>query len=167
MVIGGLVAGEVAVAQRAADKPMPSTASSTMAMPMTPKAVMDDIQSTIGFVPQFFRAVSDTQLPSFWAAMKTFQMNPNTALDARTKELIGLAVASQIPCDYCVEFHTAVARHAGASDQQIKEAIGMASMTRMASTVINGNQVDKAQFKKDVQRLVSSEQKKPATSARR
>ena len=28
--------------------------------------------------------------------------NPKGALDAKTKELIGLAVAAQIPCTYCV-----------------------------------------------------------------
>jgi alkylhydroperoxidase/carboxymuconolactone decarboxylase family protein YurZ len=28
--------------------------------------------------------------------------NPKGALDGKTKELIALAVAAQIPCDYCI-----------------------------------------------------------------
>ena len=30
------------------------------------------------------------------------EINPNGALDGETKELIGLAVAAQIPCEYCI-----------------------------------------------------------------
>ena len=81
-------------------------------------------------------------------------MNPATKLDGKTKELIGLAVAAQIPCEYCVYFHTEAARLNGASDDEIKEAVGMAGVTRMGSTILNGTQTDKAQFKKDIQRIV-------------
>jgi len=172
MVIGGLVAGELAVAEQGPQRqrsPAAGKTSTTMPTPMTMTAqdTLKDIEATVGFVPQFFRTVADTQLPSFWTSFKTFQMNPDTALDAKTKELIGLAVASQIPCDYCIEFHTAVARKNGATEQQIREAVGMAAMTRMASTVINGNQVDKVQFSKDLQRMAGDAPKKPAAAARR
>ena len=40
----------------------------------------------------------------------------------KTKQLIGLAVAAQIPCAYCVYAHTKFAKAAGATDAQIKEA---------------------------------------------
>jgi AhpD family alkylhydroperoxidase len=49
--------------------------------------------------------------------------NPKGAMDGKTKELIGLAVAAQIPCDYCVYGHTIGTKHAGATDEQIKKAI--------------------------------------------
>ena len=48
--------------------------------------------------------------------MKTLQLNPNTALPGRTKELIGLAVAAQIPCHYCIVAHTEFAKLNGASE---------------------------------------------------
>jgi AhpD family alkylhydroperoxidase len=76
--------------------------------------------------------------------------NPNGALDAKTKELIGLAVAAQIPCTYCVYYHTQAARHAGATDAQIKEAVAAAAETRKWSTVLNGNEYDMGEFKKQV-----------------
>ena len=165
-VIAGLVVGQLVDAQPAPTKPA-QPAAPAQAMPQTPDAVFKDIEATVGFVPQFFRAVSDSQLPSFWDSFKTFQMNPNTALDGKTKELIGLAVSAQIPCTYCIYFHTEAAKANGASDQQIREAIGMAAMTRMASTVINGGQVNDAQFKKDVQRMMKEASKKPPTAASR
>ena len=86
------------------------------------------------------------------AAWQEYQAvsNPNGALDAKTKELIGLGVAAQIPCTYCVYYHTQAARHAGATDAQIKEAVASAAETRKWSTVLNGNGYDMAEFKKQV-----------------
>ena len=89
--------------------------------------------------PQFMKDISPQQSVS--AAWQEFQavFNPNGALDAKTKELIGLAVAAQIPCAYCVYAHTQGARQAGATDAQIKEAIGAAALVRKWSTELNGN----------------------------
>jgi AhpD family alkylhydroperoxidase len=161
----GLAPAHLASAQKAqpsappAGAPQPSTTPGAQpktptAMMPTAKQVLDDVNQTFGFVPQFIRAFPDALLPGFWASLKGLQMNPNTSLDGKTKELIGLAVASQIPCEFCVYFHTAAARGNGATDQEIKEAIGMAAVTRFASTQLNGAQLDKAQFKKDADRIM-------------
>jgi AhpD family alkylhydroperoxidase len=115
---------------------------------------LTEVQKTFGFVPEFVKGVPDALLPGFWAGITGLEMNEGTKLDGKTKELIGLAVAAQVPCEYCVYFHTEAAKLNGATDQEIKEAIGMASLTRMGSTILNGNQTDKAQFKKDIQRIV-------------
>jgi AhpD family alkylhydroperoxidase len=116
-------------------------------------ATYQDIQATLGFVPQFMRAIPRTYVASFWEGMKNFEMSPSTKLDLKTKELIGLAVASQIPCDYCIQFHTENARKNGATDQEIQEAVGMAAMTRSGSTLLNGLRVDKNQFRRDMSRM--------------
>jgi len=113
-----------------------------------------EIQKTFGFVPDFVKSMPAALLPGFWASVTGLEMNPATKLESKTKELIGLAVAAQIPCEYCVYFHTEAAKLDGATDEEIKEAIGMAGLTRMGSTIFNGNQIDKAQFKKDVQRIL-------------
>ena len=57
-------------------------------------------------MPSFFKAFPEVGIAGAWAEFKSVQLNPDTALDGKTKELIGLAVASQIPCEYCVYFHT-------------------------------------------------------------
>jgi AhpD family alkylhydroperoxidase len=51
--------------------------------------------------------------------MKTLQLNPGTALSGKVKELIGLAVAAQVPCRYCTYAHTEFARLDGASEREI------------------------------------------------
>ena len=100
--------------------------------------------------PQFMKDTFPEQgLSAAWQEYQAIG-NPNGALDAKTKELIGLAVAAQIPCTYCVYYHTQAARHAGATDAQIKEAVAAAAETRKWSTVLNGNNYDMAEFKKQV-----------------
>ena len=106
-----------------------------------------DIQATLGSVPDMFKALPDVAVAGAWAEIKGVQLNPNTALDGKTKELMGLAVAAQIPCQYCIYFHTEAARLNGASDEEIKETIAMAAIVRHWSTMLNGSQIDFATFK--------------------
>ena len=56
--------------------------------------------------PPFLKAIEpQASVSSAWQDwMAVF--NPKGALDGKTKELIGLAVAAQIPCQYCVYGHT-------------------------------------------------------------
>jgi AhpD family alkylhydroperoxidase len=125
-----------------------------------PVAVVDgasalkDIGNTLGFVPDFLKRFPDNARAGAWRSMKEVQLNPGTALSGKHKELVGLAVASQVPCKYCVIAHTEFARLNGASDAEINEAIAMAAFTRHMSTLLNGAQVDEAQFRKDVDRLL-------------
>ena len=113
----------------------------------TATAAYADMKATLGIVPGFFKAFPESGIAGAWAEFKGVQLNPNTALNDKTKELIGLAVASQIPCSYCIYFHTAVAKANGATDEEIREAVAMAAIARHWSTVLNGMQVDLATFK--------------------
>jgi AhpD family alkylhydroperoxidase len=45
------------------------------------------------------------------------------SLDKKTKELIAVACAHITQCPYCIEGHVKSAKKAGASDEQIAEAI--------------------------------------------
>jgi AhpD family alkylhydroperoxidase len=140
-----------AMATAASADPKPSPAGA---------ATLKEIEQMTGFVPGFVRSIPQALLPSWWQTAKDLEMNPTTALDGKTKELIGLAVAAQIPCDYCILYHTEAARAAGASEQQIQEAVGMAAVTRENSTLFNGLQIDKAQFRKDLDRLMHDPHRK-------
>jgi len=111
-------------------------------------AAYKDIQATLGSVPDMFKTLPDVAIAGAWAEIKGVQLNPNTALDGKTKELMGLAVAAQIPCQYCIYFHTEAAKLNGATDEEIKETIAMAAIVRHWSTILNGSQVDLATFKK-------------------
>ena len=117
------------------------------------QAAFKDIEATLGTVPGFFKVFPESALPGAWAAMKGVQLNPQTAIPAKQKELMGIAVAAQIPCDYCTYFHTQAARMHGATDEEIKLAVAEGSMTRFWSTYLYGAQVDMAQFKQDVDKM--------------
>lgn len=84
-----------------------------------------------------------------WAEYQAI-MNPEGALDGMTKELIALAVSAQIPCDYCIYFHTKAAMQHGATDEQVKEALASAGLVRKWSTILNGSQYDEAQWQQQV-----------------
>ncbi|MBN9329738.1 MAG: alkylhydroperoxidase [Comamonas sp. SCN 67-35] len=51
-------------------------------------------------------------------------------LDARTKQLIAVAVAHVTQCPYCIRGHTDAALKAGATEGQIMEAIWVAAEMR-------------------------------------
>ena len=48
------------------------------------------------------------------------------AVDAKTKELIAIAIAVAIRCDGCVAFHAQAAAKMGATREEIMEVMGMA-----------------------------------------
>lgn len=78
------------------------------------------------------------------------------ALDAKTRALIGIAVAAQIPCAYCSYAHTIEARAAGASEAEIRESVAVAAQVRHWSTVLNGMQYDLDAFKSEYDELVGA-----------
>jgi AhpD family alkylhydroperoxidase len=113
-------------------------------------ATLADIKATLGTVPDSFSRYPKAALPGAWQALKALELSGDTALPAKVKDLIGLAVAAQIPCSYCIFVDTESARHDGATDAEISEAIAVAGLTRDWSTVLNGMQTDLAEFKKEV-----------------
>ena len=50
----------------------------------------------------------------------------NGALDAKTRELIALAVAVTTRCDGCISSHAAAAAKAGATEAEVSDALGTA-----------------------------------------
>ena len=52
------------------------------------------------------------------------------ALPEKTKQLIAVAVAHTTQCPYCIRGHTRAARHAGATPEEIMEAIWVAAEMR-------------------------------------
>jgi AhpD family alkylhydroperoxidase len=125
-------------------------------------ATYQDIEKTLGLVPTFLKAFPESGIASAWGELKSVQLNPKTALSGKEKELIGLAVAAQVPCKYCVYFHTQAAKLNGATDQEIKEAIAMAAITRHWSTVLNGSAIDEDQFRREVDQIMAGAKKAAA-----
>jgi len=120
---------------------------------MTAQEVYREVEEALGIVPEFVKNVPEEAVDGFWSMLKNFQLG-ETAIPNKYKELIGLAVASQIPCSYCVTFHKEAAMLNGATEREIREAIGMGAMTRAGSTILNGLQQDVGEFHEEVRAIV-------------
>jgi AhpD family alkylhydroperoxidase len=125
-------------------KPAPAQDAKTQS-----EATYQDITKTLGFVPSYMKSYPKHAVSGAWQMTKGLLASPENKLDTKTKSLINLAVAAQIPCQYCVWLETEMAKKAGASREEIAEAVTQAAYVRHWSTVINGMQVDFDTFKKE------------------
>lgn len=115
-----------------------------------PAATYQDIEQTLGKVPGFIHQFPKAALPGAWNEIKALQFSDDTALPAKYKALISLAVSAQIPCSYCIWEDTQTAKQAGASEQEIQEAVAISASSRHWSTIFHGVQIDFESFKKDL-----------------
>lgn len=144
-------------------------AGAALAQPAAPPAAAEayaEMERAFGMVPGMFRAFPAAGIAGAWAEFKAVQLSDQTALSPKVKELIGLAVSAQVPCTYCVYFHTRVARAHGATDAEIQEAVAMAAISRHWSTVLNGMGIDLATFKAETDAILARAQAAAAQPAR-
>lgn len=121
------------------------------------QAALKDIEATLGSVPTFFTQMPKAGFAGAWQQLKDLEFNEHTALSPKVKALIELAVVAQIPCEYCIWADTAAAKAAGASDEEIREAVAVAATGRYWSTMLNGLQVDLPTFKQEFGALMGVE----------
>ena len=129
------------------------------------QAAYADMKKTLGLVPTFMKSFPPEAIAAAWDEFKGLQLNPNSALPGKYKELMGLAVAAQVPCRYCIYFHTEAAKLNGADTRELKEAVVMASMVRKWSTILNGQQTDEAAFRQGMDRIFAYAAKPHADQA--
>jgi AhpD family alkylhydroperoxidase len=75
------------------------------------------------------------------------------ALDAKTRELIALACAATTRCDGCISIHAAEAVHAGASREELLEALSIAVGMGAGASVVYSSHILEAfdQFAQDTE----------------
>jgi AhpD family alkylhydroperoxidase len=112
------------------------------------QAALDDIASIFGTVPSFMAQFPKAALPGAWAEMKGLLLNPDTALDPKTKALIAVGVSAAIQS--CLWMDTNEALRSGATEEQLREAIGIAAVEQHWSTMIDGLQIDLATIKAEL-----------------
>jgi AhpD family alkylhydroperoxidase len=79
-----------------------------------------------------YKDLEKTQKDMF-QAFKNFNneiFERESALPRKVKELIAIGVAHTTQCPYCIEGHVRAAKKAGASDQEIAEAVFVAAALR-------------------------------------
>jgi AhpD family alkylhydroperoxidase len=121
---------------------------------------------TIGFVPSFAKAFPRSALPGIWEEVKGFELNKGTALDGKTKDLIGLAIAAQMPSRLTAWSYAKCAKASGATEAQVQEAVMMSAMARHWSTFFNGMQLDETKFRAELAKLRENITKAMASGAK-
>ena len=135
-----IMATAVAVAAFAAPASAQDTAAETYS----------EIKDAFGFVPTFMQEYPEHGIRGAWIMTRDMEFSDKTELSPKVKALINIAVAAQIPCNYCVHADTQAAIAAGATEGEIKEAVGQAALTRHWSTILNGLQIDFDTFKAEM-----------------
>ena len=88
-------------------------------------AIQKKLESAFGFVPEVFQAMGRNG--DFLEAALNVAEAAGKGLDARTKELIIIAVSAVNGCRYCLDAHRAAALKAGVTDEEITAAIEVAA----------------------------------------
>ncbi|GJD66961.1 carboxymuconolactone decarboxylase family protein [Methylobacterium frigidaeris] len=57
-------------------------------------------------------------------------------LDAKTRELIAVAIAITLRCDGCITVHTDAARKLGATEAELAEALGVATSVNAGAAIV-------------------------------
>ncbi len=105
-----------------------------------------EMQEMFGTFPSWFDSYPKYALSTAWENYKTLK-GSNSTISSKNAELIQLAVASQIPCVYCVYFHRISAKAFGATDEEIKEAVALGAESRHWSMIIQGSGISFEDFK--------------------
>jgi AhpD family alkylhydroperoxidase len=110
-------------------------------------AAKADMAATLGPNAVELQVLPEAFFAPTWAQTRAWLIDNKYTIPHKYRVLIGLAVSSQIPCSYCIYADTAEARALGVTDEEIKEAVMFAAMTRQWSTILNGNMADTEAFK--------------------
>ncbi len=125
--------------------------------PTSAEVAIAEMKEMFGKIPPRMQNYPESAKAAGWELIKSTDLNKNTALPLKVRELIGLAVSSQIPCKYCIYYHQRAAKAAGASEEEISEAVHMSSLVRHWSTVLYGNESDFDAFKAEVDAAFKSQ----------
>ncbi|QSW99031.1 carboxymuconolactone decarboxylase family protein [Haloterrigena alkaliphila] len=111
-----------------------------------------EIEEYLGRVPSWIDALPESAADHSWAIVRDLQLG-ETELERREKALVALGAAAAIQCPYCIRFHREEAKIDGVTDDELSEAIGVASGVRYFSTVLHGAEVDLEAFESETQEI--------------
>ena len=114
-------------------------------MALTRDQVYAEMTQMFGLVPSFFKLVPDNSLELEWKLFKTVQFDEGP-IPNKYRELIGIGISAITKCEYCIQYHTEVARLNGATEAEIEDAVHYAKSSAGWSAYLNGMQVDRQQF---------------------
>lgn len=114
------------------------------------RQIFDDIKKTknLDSVPNLWRALASSpdHLEMIWTRLKEL-MHPEACgrkskLDAKTREIIALAVSATNGCSYCVNSHTAALRKLGSDSETLGEVLAIVALFNSTNSLADGYQVE-------------------------
>lgn len=93
------------------------------------------VERTYGEIPYIFLFMKDNPEILISKTLYNNAIQRSSALDARTIELISIAVSAAIRCNHCLELHIRSASNLGIPDDQIAAAIFLAGNLVNASVL--------------------------------
>jgi AhpD family alkylhydroperoxidase len=106
---------------------------------------LKDIETTLGIVPGFMKALPADVLERDWPLMKKYVLG-ESKIPGKYREMIALAVAANLKCPYCELFHTGASKIHGASDDELQEVYFLASLTTRWSAMIHAQHYNYDKF---------------------
>ena len=88
------------------------------------------------------RLIKPRQLPTTTVGKNVF----NGAIPLKHAQLAAISASVAAKCLYCIPAHTAMAKAAGATDEEIKTAVAIAADLALNSSMLYGNQVNMDEF---------------------
>jgi len=83
------------------------------------KALLDAVHAQLGVTPNFLRVLANSP-KALEGFLGLYGALGGLSLDKATQERIALATAEGNACEYCVSAHTAIGRHAGLSNDEMR-----------------------------------------------
>ena len=90
--------------------------------------IYDDAEKMLGTVPFILRVMARRPEFMIFSALKDFYALRPKSLDAKTAELLAIAAAAGSGAEKCLKVHMAAAAKAGASEDEILDAVLIAAL---------------------------------------
>jgi 4-carboxymuconolactone decarboxylase len=96
--------------------------------PSLQEDIFDDTEKMLGTVPFILRVMARRSEFMIFSCLKDFYALRPKSLDAKTAELLAVAAAASAGADKCLKVHMGAAVEAGASQDEILDAILIAAV---------------------------------------
>jgi AhpD family alkylhydroperoxidase len=116
------------------------------------EATLADIEDSMGIVPGFMAAIPEDALVHEWPVFKQYTLG-ESVFSPKERELVELAVAATLKCQYCQAFHKGAAELHGATEEELAEVALLAGLTARWSSMIHAQHYDYDTFVEEFGRI--------------
>jgi AhpD family alkylhydroperoxidase len=99
------------------------------------KDILKSVESAYGEIPYVFSFMKDNPEILIAKVLHNNAIQRSSTIDAKTTELISVAVSAAMRCSHCLKLHIRIASNLGIPDDQIAAAIFLAGNLASASVL--------------------------------